>query len=348
MERTGSVPAVSVCMPVFNGARFLSRAFASLSEQRFQDFEVVVVDDGSTDGTTEEARRLLAHHGLNGRVIRTENRGNARARDLSCESAQAELIATLDCDDAWDPRYLQEMLAVFRSRADIDLVYSDLLELFPDGRKILKSDVATWVDTSQPDFDGNTHVFHRGAFFKMLLRGQVLFPSCTIYRKSLYREVGGYAAKLPELPTSLDWYFGLRAARAGTVAFLKRPLLQKYARSDSVSNTSTLRTSSSSVRILETLLRDPTLRPEERRSACWRGALISHHCAYESWATERNQIEAMKWVVRALRFEWSWNATKLGAKILIPRILIENLRPSSRGVVSQHSPRHVEPSGSQV
>lgn len=344
----GSVPAVSVCMPVFNGARFLSRAFASLGEQTFRDFEVVVVDDGSTDGSAEEARRLFVYHGLNGRVMRTENRGNARARDLSCESAQAELIATLDCDDAWDPRYLQEMLAVLRSRADIDLVYSDLLELFPDGRKILKSEVATWVDTSQPDFGGNTYVFRRGAFFKVLLRGQVLFPSCTIYRKSLYREVGGYAAKLPELPTSLDWYFGLRAARAGTVAFLKRPLLQKHARSDSVSNTSTLRTSSSSVRILETLLRDPTLRPEERRSACWRGALISYHCAYESWATHGNQIHAMKWVVRALRFEWSWSVTKLGAKILIPRILIERLRPSSRGVVSQHSPRHAEPNESQV
>ncbi len=350
MERTASVPAVSVCMPVFNGARFLSRAFASLSEQTFRDFEVVVVDDGSTDGSAEQARRLLAHHGLNGRVIRTENRGNAPARDLSCHSAQAELIATLDCDDAWDPRYLQEMLAVLRSRADVDLIYSDLLELFPDGRKILKSDVATWVDTSQPDSDG-THVFQRGAFFKMLLGGQVLFPSCTIYRKALYRAVGGYAAKLPELPTSLDWYFGLRSARVGAVAFLKRPLLYKYARSDSVSNTSSIRTASSSARILETLLGDRTLRPEERRSACWRGALISYHCAYESWATHRNQIEAMKWVVRALRFEWSWKATRLAAKILIPRILIEKLRPNgsrTRGAISHRSPRHAESSGSRV
>lgn len=351
MERTGSVPAVSVCMPVFNGARFLSRALASLSDQTFRDFEVVVVDDGSTDGSAEAARRLLAHHGLNGRVIRTENRGNAHARDLSCQSARAELIAPLDCDDSWDPRYLQEMLAVVRSDERIDLVYCDLREIFADGREILKSGIATWVDTSQADSDGDAHVFRRGAFFKMLLRGQVLFPSCTIYRKALYREVGGYAAKLPELPTSLDWYFGLRAARAGTVAFLKRPLLHKHARSDSVSNTSFIRTASSSARILETLLSDPTLRPEERRGACWRGALISYHCAHESWATHRNQIEAMKWVFRALRFGWSWEVTKLATKILIPRILIEKLRPTAHAVgawISQRSPRHAEPSGPPV
>lgn len=324
------MPAISVCMPVFNGAAFLPRAFSCLAGQEFRDFEVVIVDDGSTDGSEDEARRLLAHHRLEGRVIRTENRGNARARDLACESSAAQLIAPLDCDDWWDPRYLREMLAVQRSRGGIDLVYCDLLEIFPDGREILKSGVATWIDTSQADRAADAHVFRRGAFFKMLLRGQVLFPSCTLYRKTLYREVGGYAAELPELPTSLDWYFGLRAARAGTVAFLGRALLQKYARADSVSNASFIKTASSSVRILEAILRDPTLQPEERRNARWRGALISRHCAHESWATHRNQGEAMKWICRALGFEWNWKAIQLATKILIPRVLIEKLRPAVR------------------
>lgn len=338
MEPVPKVPTVSVCLPVFNGARFLARVFSCLRDQTFRDFEVVVVDDGSTDGSAEEARRLLVEHGFVGHVVRTENRGSARARDAACEAARAAFIATLDCDDWWSPRYLEDMLAVLGTRTGIDLVYCDFLELFSDGRDILKSDVATWVDTSQADSHGDVHVFPRGAFFKMLLRGQVLFPSCTVYRKTLYQQVGGYAAQLSWLPTSLDWFFGLRAARVGTVAFLKQPLLRKYVRADSVSNASFSRTISSSVRILKAFLDDPTLQPEERRSARSRGAIISYSCAYESWVTHESQVEALKWVFTSLGFEWSWRATMLATKLLIPRGLIERLRPS---------PRRGEPGGSR-
>lgn len=346
MERTAVMPALSVCMPVFNGAGFLSRAFACLNAQTFRDFEVVVVDDGSTDGSGEEARRLLALHGFEGRVIRTENRGNARARDLACESARADCIATLDCDDWWEPGYLQEMLAALRSRADIDLVYCDFLELFPDGRQVRKSDVATWVDTAQAQVDGDIFLFGRGAFFRMLLRGQVLFPSCTLYRKSLYREAGGYAAQLPQLPTSLDWFFGLRAARVGTVAFLRRSLLRKYVRADSVSNANSIKTESSSFSILKAILGDPTLEAEEREGARWRAALISYDCAYACWAEHRDQAEALRWVLRALRFERSWRVATLAAKVLIPRSLIDRLRPatSSQDAIIPRIPPHAEPS----
>lgn len=333
MEPISNRPTVSVCLPVFNGAPFLPRAFSSLQDQIFKDFEVVVVDDGSTDGSGDEAQRLLALYGLTGSVIRIQNRGSARARDVACESARGDFIATLDSDDWWDPRYLQDMVAVLRSDRGVDLAYCDFLELFSDGRSIIKSDVATWVDTSRADRDGDSLMFRRGEFFTLLLRGQVLFPSCTVYARSLYQKVGGYAACLPELPTSLDWFFGLRAARVGSIAFLKRTLVKKYARAESVSNASYLRTKSSSVRILKALLHDPTLRPEERRIVRCRGGLLSQQCAYESWASHRAQIQAMRWLFRSLEFQIDWKVAALAVKFLIPRALIESLRSKIRAFV---------------
>lgn len=319
-------PTVSVCIPVFNGARYLPGAMSALASQRFRDFEVIVVDDGSTDGSAEEAQRLLDAHALTGRVIRERNNGNAHARDLACEASRGTFLAPLDCDDCWEPGYLEDMVGALRSSAGIDLVYCDLVEWFGDGREILKSELATWVDESQARRVDDLLVFAQGEFFKILLRGQVLFPSCTVFSRALYGQVGGYAARLPEVQTSLDWYFGLRAARAGTVAFLKRPLLRKYAHEDSVSNASFLVTEYSSFRILKDILKDGSLDPVERRNAKWRGAFISRSCAYEAWAAQHQSLEAARWISRSLSFEWQWETLWLALKILIPRALIDAAR----------------------
>ena len=325
------MPTISVCMPVCNGARFLPRALYSLRDQGFRDFEVVVVDDGSTDGSADEAERLLALYDLTGRVIRTPNRGSARARDTACVAARAPIIATLDCDDWWAPDYLADMLAVLHAHREIDLVYCDLLEEFPDGREILKSDVAKWIELPRVPCEGDVYRFTRGEFFAMLLCGQVLFPSCTMYTKTLYEHCGGYAATLPHLTTSLDWDFGLRASRLATVAFLKRPLLRKYARADSVSHASFIRTGTSSIRVLQAVLEDSTLRPEERRNARRRGAVISAACAYDFWATHKSSTQAMKWVFKSLRFKWNWSAVGIGIKAMIPRVWINRMRSGESG-----------------
>ena len=81
---TKRIPAVSVCMPVFNGAEFLPRAFSSLATQTFKDFELIVVDDGSTDDSLKQAEHLLVIHNLQGSVIRTANQGAEQARDVAC------------------------------------------------------------------------------------------------------------------------------------------------------------------------------------------------------------------------------------------------------------------------
>ncbi len=94
----------SVIIPVYNRAELLRRALDSLAAQRFRDFEVIVVDDGSTDGSGEAA----AQSELNPRVVRQENAGPGPARNLGVREATGEYVAFLDSDDVWFPWTLEK------------------------------------------------------------------------------------------------------------------------------------------------------------------------------------------------------------------------------------------------
>jgi len=319
-------PRLSICMPVFNGSGFLPRIFSSLAAQTFTDYELIIIDDGSTDDSAALSELLMTQHGIRGIVVRSSKRGAEQSRDLACEHAKADLIAQLDCDDWWQPTYLEEMVGVLQSQPDIDLVYCDLLEQFPDGRTILKSDVATWIDLSRAERRGDLYKFPRGEFFKMLLCGQVLFPPCTVYRNALYENAGRYAKTLSSLEVSLDWAFGLRASRIGTVAFLKRSLLHKHVHGTNVSG-DVVKTVGCTVRVLDSVIADPTLSREEARTARAYGAMISGWASYESWAVRRRHWQAMRWAFTSLRFRWTWQAARLAAFSMIPRSLVELLRP---------------------
>ncbi len=105
------MPLVSAIVPLYNKAPYVRRALDSIARQTFQDFEVIVVDDGSTDGGDAIAadypdRRF--------KLIRQPNRGPGAARNRGIAAAQGELIASLDADDEWMPTYLEGAMADLR------------------------------------------------------------------------------------------------------------------------------------------------------------------------------------------------------------------------------------------
>ncbi|HXH85418.1 MAG TPA: glycosyltransferase family A protein, partial [Nitrospira sp.] len=122
MNCYGSSPKVSVVIPVFNGERFIGDAIQSALDQTFKNFEIIVVDDGSTDQTEKIVRQFsdrVAYH-------RQENRGAGVARNLGVTCASGEWIAFLDADDIW---YSQKLAAQFEAVAmnpAIGFVYSDM------------------------------------------------------------------------------------------------------------------------------------------------------------------------------------------------------------------------------
>ena len=317
-------PAVNVCMPVFNGRNFLPRIFECFAAQTFKDFEIIAIDDGSTDGSGNIARQLLADKSLRGVVIRTPNRGAEQARDVACSNCTADIIAQADCDDYWEPTYLEEMVRALSENPELDIVYADMIDHYPDERTVLKSNVAKWVDLSQAKAMGDLYLFKKGQFLQYQLSGQVLFPQATVYRRSFYEHVGLYDDVKSGLQVSLDWHFGIRASRIAAVGFLKRPLVHRYIHDNNVTN-DVIRMWTCSTQVIKVWLADKSLTPKERANARGRGALIAAWAAYESWATRKKQLQSALWALRSLRFRWRWQTVALLMMVAIPRGLIDML-----------------------
>ncbi|MEE9270455.1 MAG: glycosyltransferase family A protein [Candidatus Krumholzibacteria bacterium] len=124
-DTTSHKPKASVIIPCYNGERFIAEAIDSVLDQSFSDLEIIVVDDGSTDGSKAVVERYVGSERVT-RIDHDENRGIAAARNTGVRAAQAEFIAFLDQDDLWYPQKLQKQLRVFEEdrTAEIGLVFS--------------------------------------------------------------------------------------------------------------------------------------------------------------------------------------------------------------------------------
>ncbi len=121
----GKIPTVSVVIPTYNRAHLVGRAIQSVLNQTYQDFEIIVVDDGSTDNTEEVVKsfndpriRYLRHD---------QNRGGSAARNTGINMARGEYIAFQDSDDEWLPEKLEKQMRVFENApAEVGVVYTDM------------------------------------------------------------------------------------------------------------------------------------------------------------------------------------------------------------------------------
>lgn len=134
----GSGPAVSVVLPTYNRAHLLSESIGSVLAQGYSDFEILVVDDGSTDNT----REVVA--GIDDKRIRyvelTPNRGQASARNVGIKEAKADLIAFQDSDDIWMPEKLGMQVSALReSPPGTGVVYTAYERICGNRRDVLPS-----------------------------------------------------------------------------------------------------------------------------------------------------------------------------------------------------------------
>ena len=120
-RRAAVTPTVSVIMPAYNAERYLETAVESVLRQTFTDFELLIVDDGSADGTVAVARRY-ADRDPRVRVLQQRNAGPGPARNTAFRAAAGRFFAFLDSDDEWDDTFLAEQLAVLAMRPDVDVV----------------------------------------------------------------------------------------------------------------------------------------------------------------------------------------------------------------------------------
>ena len=124
-------PEVSVVIPLFNKGRYIARAINSVLAQTFQDFEVIVVDDGSTD---DGAVVVKGFDDPRIQLIQQENRGVSAARNRGIEAARAELVAFLDADDEWLPDHLETLVRLCKMCPEAGAYTTAYLVKYPDSR----------------------------------------------------------------------------------------------------------------------------------------------------------------------------------------------------------------------
>lgn len=167
---------ISVVIPAYNCSGFIANTLDCLKQQEFRGFEVVIVDDGSKDGSAEVIREYAAAApGLNIRLILQENKGIAGARNTGAREAKGEFTAFLDHDDFWYPEKLKKCLEVFNRHPDCGLVCHN--EVMRD-----KVSGAARLLTYGP--------YVRDMFRSLLFKGNCLSTSAVVVRKKVLLESG--------------------------------------------------------------------------------------------------------------------------------------------------------------
>ncbi|MBW2696700.1 MAG: glycosyltransferase [Deltaproteobacteria bacterium] len=196
---------VSVVIPVFNGAATLADTLRSALEQADPPKEVIVVNDGSNDATSN----ILAGFDDRIRCVTQRNQGVAAARNRGAEAARGDWIAFLDQDDLWHAHKLKTLRSAVEREPSMTLVYSDFEIIDEQSRVICPSALREW------DLDW-TRIFMNGHFHAL--------PSTILIRKDVFEEIGGFCTDF-KANAHEDVEFNARAAQVAELHFVDEPLV---------------------------------------------------------------------------------------------------------------------------
>jgi glycosyltransferase involved in cell wall biosynthesis len=199
------MPRVSVVIPSYNSAEYVPTALDSVLAQTFDDLEVLVVDDGSTDDTRERLAGYRSDPRF--RYVHQANAGVACARNLGIAQSQGHYVAFLDADDTWYPNKLEQQIntiggrpehrACFTAFRRVDQNLAPISEIRSERGNVTLDD--------------------------LLLRGNAIGSICTVVvERSLFEEAGGFD---PELSQCADWDMWVRLAALTTFLYLDEPLV---------------------------------------------------------------------------------------------------------------------------
>jgi glycosyltransferase involved in cell wall biosynthesis len=189
-----TAPRVSVIIPNYNHAQYVSAAIQSVLSQTYRSFEIIVVDDGSTDNS----REIVAQFGDQVRYIWQENHGLGGARNTGIRASTSEFIGLLDADDQWQPGYLEQMLRMAEQHPDAAVFYCRA-----QGMDVKGDDL--------PQIFGGP-VAPPGQIYPQLLRANFLIPSTVLIRRSVLTTVGLFEQTLRAIHGCEDWDLWLRIA----------------------------------------------------------------------------------------------------------------------------------------
>ncbi len=204
LNKRSGTPLVSVIIPTYNRAWILREAIESVLQQDFDDFELIVVDDGSTDNTG----KILAGFASDIMVLRQTNQGVSAARNRGMAEADGQLIALLDSDDVWLPQKLSRQVEFFDKHP----------------AAVINQTEEIWIRNGVRVNPKNRHHKRSGMIFEHSLSLCLVSPSAVMFKKTLLEVIGGFDESLPACE---DYDLWLRTSCRYPVYLIDTPLIVK-------------------------------------------------------------------------------------------------------------------------
>jgi glycosyltransferase involved in cell wall biosynthesis len=213
---------ISIIIPLYNKSEYIENTIKSVKSQKFLDFEVIIVDDGSTDGGVDLARQAICFDSRF-RIVSQKNSGVSSARNHGARLAEGQLLSFLDADDEWDGGFLQQMWVLRLSYPSAKL-YSSAYRLRRDGTLLEKS------------FGIESKVAMNYPFFALAAHHQpAIWTSATLVDSKTFLKVGGFPL---EMSVGEDVVLWVKFIAEGDYVFLNE-CLATYDLTDATSLTKT-------------------------------------------------------------------------------------------------------------
>lgn len=212
---TISRPLVSVIMPAYNTVRYINEAIDSVLSQDYPNKELIIIDDGSTDGTVE----MIRNYGREVTLLQQKNQGSAVARNAGLDIAQGEYIAFLDSDDVWLPGKLSAQVEYMEQQPDIGMIYGRWHVWKPDAYGQFTHPDSTTLTAGNEDQPYAIIEEGSGWLYNRLLFTSLLHTITVMARRELVARVGRFD---PGLKRGQDYDYWLRASRVTEIHQLDR------------------------------------------------------------------------------------------------------------------------------
>lgn len=244
------MPAISVIIPTYNRAGFLSRAIRSVVAQTLPCAEILIVDDGSTDDTARLVEQLQKESSIPLRYFWQENSGPAAARNLGVDRAAGSLLAFLDSDDHWHREKLECQWSVLQHHPHILVAHTR----------------EKWLRRGLHLNQKNRHLAPTGHIFSLCLQLCAVGMSTVMVRRELFAVIGLFD---PTFPCCEDYDFWLRASCRFPFLLVDRPLtIKEGGRADQVSVQYRVGMDRYRIRAMSNLLASSILNDEQRVQTC--------------------------------------------------------------------------------
>lgn len=348
----GTPGLVSVIIPAHNRAGIVRETIDSILAQTYDNFEALVIDDGSTDATREVISRYTDPRI---RYIYRENGGLSAARNTGLNAAAGEFVAFIDSDDIWYSWKLAAQVEIFRRHRDVGLIWTDMSTFAKAGEILEERHLRTYYSVYESvDFDSShgragtlmelvadpppdlaACPYYVADVFQDMFGGNLVHPSTAIVRRDRLQKSGPFEPEVTG-PGAEDYHFYFRVTAYGPAAFLDAPTTLFRVHPSQMSTVNGLREARGNLTIvLHWLERHPSILPKARirerlaRSHAWLGAEELH---------AGNQRVATRHFWQSIRFQWRRRTAVMLVISLLPHRVAHILRgwkQSAQRVVNQ-------------